>query len=66
MSDQPETAPEVLMARILPPIPVREFAAIGKALDALAKEDGCKAYVRQVGSCYEVYKVPCAQPGTPT
>lgn len=65
MSEQPATGPEVVMAKLTLPMPVREFAAICDTLDRLAKEDGCRAYVRQVGGCYEVYKVSSSKPEKP-
>ena len=49
--------PTNLMCRLMLPVPVRELAAIGKALAHIAKQQGKEARMKQVGPVLEIFTV---------
>lgn len=49
--------PANLMCRLMLPVPVRELAAIGKALAKIAKQQGKEARMKQVGAVLEIFTV---------
>ena len=50
--------PDNLMCRLVLPVPVKELAAIGKALAKIAKQQGKEARMKQVGTVLEIFTVP--------